>query len=140
MPILAQSQPRVSPVDERAAAIAVTNLAKVYPGGRAALDGIAFAVDRGQIFGLLGPNGSGKTTTVRILVTLLRPSAGTATVGGFDVSRAPERVRAVIGWAGQSVGIDDDLSGAENLALHAMLHGMAHDEAWSRAAEVLDEL
>jgi ABC-2 type transport system ATP-binding protein len=140
MPILTQRQPRVSTAHERTPAIAVTNLAKVYPGGRAAVDGISFSVDRGQIFGLLGPNGSGKTTTVRILVTLLSQSGGTATVGGFDVSREPERVRTLIGWAGQSIGIDDDLSGAENLALHGMLHGLTHDEAWSRAGEVLDEL
>ena len=79
----------------------------------------------GETFGLLGPNGSGKTTTVRILVTLLRPTSGRATVGGFDVARAPERVRSVMGYAGQFVGVDDDLTALENLALQGIVLGIA---------------
>jgi ABC-type multidrug transport system ATPase subunit len=119
-------------------ALEAENLVKAYRGGgRAAVGGISFAVAPGMIFGLLGPNGSGKTTTVRILVTLLKPTAGTARVSGFDVARHPERVRQVIGYAGQSTGIDDDLTAAENAAFHGMLHGLPHNEAWRRADEVL---
>ena len=78
------------------------NLVKEYRSGQAALDGLSFSVAAGETFGLLGPNGSGKTTTVRILVTLLRPTSGRATVGGFDVARAPQRVRAVWGTRASS--------------------------------------
>jgi ABC-2 type transport system ATP-binding protein len=119
-------------------ALEAENLVKAYRGGgRPAVDGISFAVAPGMVFGLLGPNGSGKTTTVRVLVTLLRPTSGTARVCGFDVARQPERVRRVIGYAGQSTGIDDDLTAAENAAFHGMLHGLPHGEAWRRGAEVL---
>jgi ABC-type multidrug transport system ATPase subunit len=103
-----------------------------------ALGGVCLAVGGGEVFGLLGPNGSGKTTMVRIFVTLLAPTSGTARIGGFDVRRQPGRVRELIGYAGQFTGIDDDLTGAENLALQGMLHGLAHREAWARAGEVLD--
>ncbi len=107
-------------------AIEVTDLVKVYRTGKTAttaLGGVSFAVDRGEIFGLLGPNGSGKTTTVRILVTLLEKTLGVVRVGGFDTDRQPGQVRQVIGYAGQSIGVDDDLT---------------HDQAWKRAAELLD--
>jgi ABC-2 type transport system ATP-binding protein len=119
-------------------ALEAENLVKAYRGGgRPAVGGISFAVAPGMVFGLLGPNGSGKTTTVRILVTLLRPTSGTARVCGFDVARQPGEVRRVIGYAGQSTGIDDDLSAAENAAFHGMLHGLRHGEAWRRGAEAL---
>jgi len=119
-------------------ALEAENLVKAYRGGgRAAVDGISFAVAPGMVFGLLGPNGSGKSTAVRVLVTLLKPTSGTARVCGFDVARQPERVRRVIGYAGQSTGIDDDLTAAENAAFHGMLHGLPHNEAWRRGAEVL---
>jgi ABC-2 type transport system ATP-binding protein len=118
-------------------ALEAENLVKAYKGGRPAVDGISFAVAPGMIFGLLGPNGSGKTTTIRILVTLLKPTSGTARVCGFDVAREPGKVRRVIGYAGQSTGIDDDLTAAENAAFGGMLHGLPHGEAWRRGAEVL---
>jgi ABC-type multidrug transport system ATPase subunit len=118
-------------------AIEVEDLTKAFEGNTA-LAGVSFSVHRGEIFGLLGPNGSGKTTTVRILVTLLRKTSGTARVCGFDTERRADRVREVIGYAGQSVGIDDDLSASENLALGAILHGVPHEESWSRAEELLE--
>jgi ABC-type multidrug transport system ATPase subunit len=120
--------------------IEVGNLVKEYQGGQAALNGVSFSVAPGETFGLLGPNGSGKTTTVRILVTLLRPTSGRATVGGFDVARAPQRVRAVMGYAGQFVGVDDDLTGLENLALQGIVHGISHRDAWVRAGELLEAM
>jgi ABC-2 type transport system ATP-binding protein len=122
-------------------AIEVEDLSKVYQGGKTtttALAGVSFSVDQGEIFGLLGPNGSGKTTTVRILVTLLHKTSGAARVGGFDTDRQPDRVRQVIGYAGQFIGVDDDLTASENLALGGLLHHIGHDEAWRRAAELLD--
>jgi ABC-type multidrug transport system ATPase subunit len=119
-------------------AIQVEDLAKVYRGGKTALAGVSFAVAQGEIFGFLGPNGSGKTTTVRILVTLLRKTRGTARVGGFDTDREPHRVRQVIGYAGQSVGVDDDLTASENLAMSGFVHGLRYDQSWSRSAELLE--
>jgi ABC-2 type transport system ATP-binding protein len=73
---------------------------------------------------------------VRILVTLLRATRGTARVAGFDTGRQPHRVRQVIGYAGQSVGVDDDLTVSENLAVTGFVHGLRHDESWRRAAEL----
>jgi daunorubicin resistance ABC transporter ATP-binding subunit len=127
--------------DRHGPAIEVTDLVKVYRSGKtttAALDGVSFAVQRGEIFGLLGPNGSGKTTTIRILVTLLRKTSGAARVGGLDTDHQPGQVRQVIGYAGQSIGVDDDLTTGENLALDGLLHHLPHDEAWRRAAELLE--
>jgi daunorubicin resistance ABC transporter ATP-binding subunit len=119
-------------------AVEVGGLTKVYPGGKRALDDVSFSVDRGEIFGFLGPNGSGKTTAVRILVTLLRQTSGIARVGGFDVNREAGQVRRVIGYAGQFTGVDDDLTALENLALSGILHSVPHDECFSRAEALLE--
>src|SRR5262250_726956 len=105
-------------------AIEADDLVKVYPGGKTALGGVSFAVGRGEIFGFLGPNGSGKTTTVRILVTLLRATSGAARVSGFDVGRMASRVRRSIGYTAQATGVDDDLTVHEHLVLQALLHGL----------------
>jgi ABC-type multidrug transport system ATPase subunit len=126
--------------DQLITAIAVEDLTKVYPGGKAALAGVSFAVDRGEIFGFLGPNGSGKTTTVRILVTLLGKTSGLAWVGGFDVDRDPHRVRELIGYAGQSVGVDDDLTVRENLALGMVLHDVPRKDSRRQLELLLDGL
>jgi ABC-type multidrug transport system ATPase subunit len=126
-------------IDSDRPAVEVRDLAKTYRGGVPAVAGISFATGRGEIFGLLGPNGSGKTTTVRILVTLLRQTAGTALVGGFDTSREPQRVRRLIGYAGQFTGVDDDLTVAENLAYAAMLQGVPHNQSWRRAGTLIEE-
>jgi ABC-type multidrug transport system ATPase subunit len=126
--------------DQGITAIAVEDLTKVYPGGKAALAGVSFAVDRGEIFGFLGPNGSGKTTTVRILVTLLGKTSGLAWVGGFDVDRDPHRVRELIGYAGQSVGVDDDLTVRENLALAVVLHDVPREDSPRQMELLLDVL
>ena len=87
---------------------------------------------------LLGPNGAGKTTMVRILATLLRPDAGTARVGGYDVARDPERVRARIGLAGQSLSVDGKLSGPENLAMFGRLQRLAWPVVRERSARLLE--
>ncbi|MEU4394309.1 ATP-binding cassette domain-containing protein [Kribbella sp. NPDC023855] len=105
-------------------AIRVQGLAKSY-GELAVLRGVDFEVERGSIFALLGSNGAGKTTIVRILATLLKPDAGTAGVNGFDVGTQPSQVRESISLTGQFAAVDDILSGRENLALIARLRHLA---------------
>src|SRR5262245_2786771 len=95
-------------------AVEADGLTKSF-GDVLALDGLSFAAPPGSVLGLLGPNGSGKTTTVSILSTALRPDAGRATVRGLDVVTAAARVRQVIGFAGQFAAVDANLTGRENL-------------------------
>jgi ABC-2 type transport system ATP-binding protein len=101
-------------------AIRVQDLEKSY-GKLEVLRGVDFDVDRGIIFALLGSNGSGKTTTVRILATLLKADAGTASVDGFDVATQPAQVRESFSLTGQFAAVDEILSGRENLVLVAKL-------------------
>jgi ABC-2 type transport system ATP-binding protein len=102
------------------AAVAATGLRKSF-GDQVALDGVGLEVAKGTIFALLGPNGAGKTTAVRILSTLLKADAGTATVAGFDVATQPAKVRESISLTGQFAAVDEVLSGRENLVLVARL-------------------
>ena len=118
-------------------AIKATGLAKAY-GDVVALNGIDIEVEQGTVLGLLGPNGSGKTTTVRILATLLQADSGTASVGGFDVATQPDEVRSVIGLTGQYAAIDEYLTGRENLELFGRLFHLSKFDAAKRAAELLD--
>ncbi|HEY8588046.1 MAG TPA: ATP-binding cassette domain-containing protein, partial [Naasia sp.] len=97
-------------------AIDVRGLRKSY-GDKVVLDGIDLTVEAGTVTALLGPNGAGKTTTVHILSTLVRPDGGTAFVGGSDVVRDPDGVRAAIGLTGQFSAVDTLLTGEENLLL-----------------------
>jgi oleandomycin transport system ATP-binding protein len=107
-------------------------------GSVRALQGVDLTVARGTICGLLGPNGAGKTTVVRILATLLRPDAGTARVGGFDVARQPDKVRPLLGLTGQYAAVDEELTGHENLLLIARLLELPHRDARRRADELLE--
>jgi ABC-2 type transport system ATP-binding protein len=102
------------------AAVAATGLRKSF-GDQVALDGVDLEVAEGTIFALLGPNGAGKTTLVKILSTLLKPDAGTATIAGFDVATHPANVRESISLTGQFAAVDEILSGRENLILVARL-------------------
>ena len=97
-------------------AIKVAGMGKTY-GSVEALKGVDLTVPYGTIRGLLGPNGAGKTTLVRLLTTLLRPSFGTASVGGYDVVRESAKLREVIGLAGQYAAVDENLTGRENLTM-----------------------
>jgi daunorubicin resistance ABC transporter ATP-binding subunit len=103
-----------------------------------ALDGLSLAVPAGSVLGLLGPNGSGKTTTVSILSTSLHPDAGRATVGGLDVVAEAAQVRRVIGLAGQFAAVDPNLTGRENLRLIGRLSRVGRRQARVRADELLD--
>jgi len=106
-------------------------------GSTTAVDGVDLSVPRGEIYGFLGPNGAGKTTVVRILCTLLRPTAGRALVGGFDVVEEPERVRVHIGVALQEAALDPRQTGRELLALQGRLYGLTKAEIRRRLDEVL---
>jgi oleandomycin transport system ATP-binding protein len=106
-------------------------------GETTALAGVDLTVRTGTVLGLLGPNGAGKTTAVRVLATLLRPDAGHATVGGYDIVRDAHRVRQLIGLTGQYASVDEGLTGVENLLLIGRLLGAPRREAKQRAGELL---
>ena len=107
-------------------------------GDHAALRGVDFAVAPGTLFGLLGPNGGGKTTLFRILSTLLRPSEGAARVFGADVAREPAAVRARLGVVFQQPALDDELTVRENLRVHGALYGLGGRALTERIAALLD--
>src|SRR5205085_9797280 len=100
-------------------------LVREFKDGPRAVDGIDLEVGPGEIYGFLGPNGAGKSTTVHVLTTLLPPTAGRATVAGFDVVREGGQVRARIGAALQEAALDQFLTGREHLELQGGLHGMS---------------
>lgn len=105
-----------------------------------AVEGLDLDVHRGEVFGLLGPNGSGKTTTIRMLCGLLEPTSGTATVAGFDVRREPEKLKRSIGYMSQRYGLYDDLSVDENIRFYSTVYGLHGNDRAKRIEELLDEL
>lgn len=122
-------------------AISATGLKKTYRSGDEdveAVRGVDILVERGEVFGFLGPNGAGKSTTVRMLTTLMTLSAGSATVGGVDVSADPYGARRKIGVALQEAGLDPRQTGREILTLQARLFGMSKTDASERAQELLE--
>ena len=117
-------------------AIAIRGLTKRF-GTLAAVDSLSLEIGEGEVFGLLGPNGAGKTTTLLMLTTLIPPTGGSATVGGFDIVKDPDRVRSAIGIVFQDPSSDETLTGYENLKLHGLLYGMPGELREQRIAEVL---
>jgi ABC-2 type transport system ATP-binding protein len=105
-----------------------------------ALDGLDLVAESGEVTALLGPNGAGKTTFVRALATLLRPDAGEVRVAGIDVCAEPERVREIIGLAGQFASVEPAMTGRENLQMVARLFGLSRREAGTATAAVLERL
>ncbi len=109
-------------------------------GRTEALRGVSFEAEPGTVLGLLGPNGAGKTTAIRVLTTLLRPDAGQARVAGFDVASQGQRVRSVIGLAGQYAAVDELLTGRENLELAGLWYHLPRREYQRRAQQTLERL
>jgi len=115
------------------------NLVKTYRNGEVkALDNLSLDVEEGTVLGVLGPNGSGKTTTVRILATLLKPDSGHATVSGIDVIKNPEKVRELIGLSGQYAAVDETLTGWDNLVMFGRLYHLGRQSSIDRANELLE--
>jgi ABC-2 type transport system ATP-binding protein len=127
------------PPDQHAAspAVEVQNLVKRFDGFTA-VDDVSFSVAPGELFGFLGPNGAGKTTTISILCTLLSPSAGRATVAGWDVVTHANQVRRDIGLVFQELTLDEYLTAEENLQFHAVMYGVPRHELRERLTPLLD--
>jgi ABC-2 type transport system ATP-binding protein len=104
--------------------IEVYNLRKVF-GEFVAVDNVSFSVKRGEIFGFLGANGAGKSTTIRMLCALLEPTSGTALVGGFDIKKNPEGVKRNIGYMSQKFSLYEDLTVTENLDFYGGVYGLS---------------
>ena len=117
--------------------ISVNSLVKKF-GAVTAVDGISFSVDPGEVFGFLGPNGAGKSTTIAILCTLISPTSGEASVGGFDCVRDADAVRRSIGIIFQDPTLDNGLTAYENLLFHAYLYGMDRAAAKKRIEDALE--
>ncbi len=120
-------------------AIEVKGLTKLY-GKTVALDGISFDVPRGGLFGLIGPDGAGKSTLYRILTTLLRPDAGTAVVGGFDSVRDYRQIRASVGYMPERFSLYPDLTVNENLQFFASLFGVRVADNYDLIAPIFGQL
>lgn len=118
--------------------IAVSGLKKNFNGIQA-LAGVDFEVDRGELFGFLGPNGAGKTTTVNILTGLARPSSGTVSINGVDVTRRPKSIQHSIGVVPDESNLYPELSGYDNLCFCAALYGLDRPERGKRSRELLAE-
>lgn len=121
------------------AAIETVELHKRF-GQLVAVQSLTLSIPRGEVFGLLGSNGSGKTTTIRMLTGLLPPTSGTAVVAGIDVVAEPEAVRRRLGYMSQRYGLYDDLTVEENLRFYAGLYGLVGNEGKERVEEQIAEL
>ena len=130
----------VSPANELAAPVIQLQALRHQYGDRVALAGVSFEVRSAEIFGLLGPNGSGKTTTFRILSTLMLPAGGRALIMGHDVAREPELVRRNIGVVFQAQSIDIKLSAEENLMLIGHIYGLSGTALKKRVREMLSRV
>ena len=117
-------------------AIKVDSLSKNFEKFKA-IDNISFQIEEGEIFGFLGPNGAGKSTTMMILTTLLKPTSGNASVQGFDVVTQAKKVRENIGYVQQEIGVDEYLTGRENLVFQSRISQMPKDLVESRIDEVI---
>lgn len=119
--------------------IEVDGIAKTFDGTILALQDVSFSVATGSVCALLGHNGAGKTTAIKILSTLIRPTFGRAIVAGYDVVEQPAKVRATIGMTGQHAALDWQLTGRENLVLFSRLRGMRRRDALARADALIEQ-
>jgi ABC-2 type transport system ATP-binding protein len=121
-------------------AVEAFNIVRTFAGGDVrALDDVTLHVPTGQVFGLLGPNGSGKTTMVRILSTILSPTSGRAIVAGFDVAKQPNQVRHHIGLAGQNATVDENLTGFENIRMVGLLNHLNKSYVVAKSRQLLED-
>jgi sodium transport system ATP-binding protein len=124
--------------------IQVRNLSKTFTdkkrGQVFAVKDVSLEARPGEIFGVLGPNGAGKTTLLRMLATILTPTSGTASVGGFDIVKEPEKVRAQLGYLTGSAGLYERLTGRDTLRYFGALYGMAPEKVEARIRELTQEL
>jgi ABC-2 type transport system ATP-binding protein len=128
--------------------VQTTGLAKTYAMRRGrgqaaaveAVKGVDLTIESGEIFGFLGPNGAGKTTALKMLTTLLAPTAGRAKVVGFDLHSQPKQIRKRIGYVSQAGGTDTSATAWENLILQARLYGISKDAALQRARDLIERL
>jgi len=118
-------------------AIVLNNLTKTF-SDLTAVDNITLTIKEGELFGLLGPNGAGKTTLLNMLITLLKPTRGTAFVAGFDLLKDQDKIRRKIGIIFQDPSLDIGLTGRENIEFHAMMYGMPDEQRYQKTSEVLD--
>ena len=118
-------------------AIKAEGLTKVFNGSLVAVDHIDFSVKKGEIFGFLGPNGAGKTTTINMLITILKPTEGKASILGYDIAKQNNEVRYSIGLVPQDYTADEDLTGYENILLCADLYGISRKTSKKRAKDLL---
>ncbi|HEY9787468.1 MAG TPA: ABC transporter ATP-binding protein, partial [Candidatus Obscuribacterales bacterium] len=118
-------------------AIVLEKLTKKF-GQQIAVNELSFSVERGEIFGFLGPNGSGKTTTIKMLCGLLKPTSGTATVNGFDIIKEPEQVRHSIGYMSQQFSLYKNLTVDQNISFYAALYGLDLKRRTRRKEDVLE--
>jgi ABC-2 type transport system ATP-binding protein len=117
-------------------AIDARSLEKSFPGVRA-VDGLSFTVNRGEIFGLVGPDGAGKSTTLRMLAGILPPDAGSALVAGHEIAREPDRAKLALSYMPQRFGLYEDLTVEENIRFYADLFGVRRAERETRSAQLL---
>lgn len=120
-------------------AITARQLTKRF-GDFTAVDAISFEVSKGEIFGFLGANGAGKTTAMRMLCGLSKPTSGEATVAGFDVNRHPEEIKKNIGYMSQKFSLYDDLTVYENIRFYAGIYGLTDKAIRQRSEKLLHEL
>jgi ABC-2 type transport system ATP-binding protein len=125
------------PAERSAPAITVSNLTRRF-GAFVAVDAVSFTVERGEVFGFLGSNGAGKSTTIRMLCGLLRPTSGQASIDGIDVGREPERVKRRIGYMSQKFSLYESLTVEENIQFYAGLYGLRGDRLAERRRFVLE--
>ena len=119
-------------------AVEINGLTKTF-GQQTAVDQVSFNIKRGEVFGLLGPNEAGKTTTLRMMTTLLQPTSGDIKIFGHDVKTESQTVRSLFGLTGQYASVDEDISARENLMIFSRLNGLSRQEAKARTAELLEE-
>ncbi|MEW6726520.1 ABC transporter ATP-binding protein [Desulforudis sp. 1088] len=121
------------------AAIETRNLSKSF-GSLEAVKDLTITIPAGKIFGLLGPNGSGKSTTIRMLCGIMRPSAGSGTVLGYDIAREPEMIKQNIGYMSQRFSLYEDLTVEENMQFFGRIYGLSRDQVRERLLVLKKEM